>query len=261
MAQELVEAQPQQPVVNDYNIDAFIEKRTEFIEKVNRIMVEGKDFHIIQGRKSMAKGGAEKIASIFGWTATFTKDQDAMEAFNGLKEAGIICFICNLEKGGQQVGQGRGAAVLAKIGGDPNKTLKMAQKSAFIDAVIRASGLSDFYTQDLEDMESGAVSTYPQGKNSQPGEASEATGGIKPSQKQYDLIKSLMEQKGLTKEDLIEAGFVPGTLTGGKDGTASELIDYLFKARGKIAPTGQPVDELPVIEQESVEELAEKIGY
>lgn len=243
MAQELVEAEPQQPVVNDYDIDAFIEKRTEFIEKVNRIMVEGKDFHIIQGRKSMAKGGAEKIASIFGWTATFTKDQDAMEAFAGLKEAGIICFICNLEKANQQVGQGRGAAALAKNGGDPNKTLKMAQKSAFIDAVIRASGLSDFYTQDLEDMEPGVVSTYLQEKNSQPGPASEGREAINPSRKQYELIASLMEQKGITKEDLVEAGFVPGTLTGGKDGTASELIDYLFKAKSKILPNGEPVED------------------
>jgi hypothetical protein len=260
MEQAIVQPEQQAPqVVNDYDIDSFIEKRTEFIEKVNRIMVEGKDFHIIQGRKSMAKGGAEKIASIFGWTATFTKDQDATEAFSTLKDAGIICFICNLEKAGQQVGQGRGAAALAKNGGDPNKTLKMAQKSAFIDAVIRASGLSDFYTQDLEDMEPGVVSNYPQTKNSQPGASSGTIGAVKPSQKQYDLIASLMEQKGITKEDLIDAGFVPGTLTGGKDGTASQMIDYLFKAKSKVKPNGDPVEELPTIEVESLEEMSERI--
>lgn len=33
-----------------------------------------------------------------------------------------------------------------------NKAIKMAQKSAFVDAVIRATGMSDLFTQDLEDM-------------------------------------------------------------------------------------------------------------
>lgn len=33
-----------------------------------------------------------------------------------------------------------------------NKAIKMAQKSAFVDAVIRATGMSDLFTQDVEDM-------------------------------------------------------------------------------------------------------------
>lgn len=131
----------------EFDIDGFLEKRKEFIEKVNSIMLEGKDFHLIQGKKSMAKGGAEKIASIFGWTATFEKDAETMEAFAGLKD--VIAYTCNLTKNLVVVGQGRGASVLSKNNGDPNKTIKMAQKSAFIDAVIRTSGLSDFFTQDL----------------------------------------------------------------------------------------------------------------
>lgn len=32
-----------------------------------------------------------------------------------------------------------------------NKAIKMAQKSAFVDAVIRATGMSDLFTQDIED--------------------------------------------------------------------------------------------------------------
>lgn len=239
--------QSPQAIEREFDIDGFLEKRKEFIEKVNKIMVEGKDYHLIQGRKSMAKGGAEKIASIFGWTAFFTKDAGTIESFSDLK--GIVAFICNLEKNGQPVGQGRGAALLAKNAGDPNKTIKMAQKSAFIDAVIRASGLSDFYTQDLEDMDPNTIS----GQNaSQHGNS----GQIPPSQKQYDLIAKLMAEKGITKEDLIDDGFVPGTLTGGKDGTASELIDYLIKAKPKIDVNGNPYPEiieedLPVIDVDS----------
>ena len=36
-----------------------------------------------------------------------------------------------------------------------NKAIKMAQKSAFVDGVIRATGMSDLFTQDIEDMEDG----------------------------------------------------------------------------------------------------------
>lgn len=211
----------------EFDIDAFIEKRKEFIEKVNQIMVDGKDYHVIQGKKSMAKGGAEKIASIFSWTAEFIKDTDAMEAFTDLK--GVIAFVCDLYKDGVKVGQGRGAAVLGKNANDPNKTIKMAQKSAFIDAVIRASGLSDFYTQDLEDMAPESI----QAQNSSPRQPQQATETIQPSPAQYNLIKTLMEQKGYSKEDLIDQGFVPGTLTGGKEGTASQMIDFLLKAHSK----------------------------
>jgi hypothetical protein len=131
-------------------IDLYLNKRQAFIAKVNTICVEGKDYHIIKGKKSLAKGGAEKIASIFKWSAKFEKDSDSLDML-GVKP-GLVAFRCSLSLLGKFVGEGRGAASLAGNAGDPNKTLKMAQKSAFIDAVLRASGLSDFYTQDLEDM-------------------------------------------------------------------------------------------------------------
>lgn len=68
-------------------------------------------------------------------------------------------------------------------------------------------------------------------------------GSFKPSVAQNNLISKLMEQKGITKEDLIDDGFMPGTLTGGKAGTASEMIDYLLKAKPKIDPNGNPIPE------------------
>lgn len=260
MEQEIIEAEtpqvsmveadhnvPLTPPVNDYDIDAFIEKRKEFIEKVNAIMVEGKDYHVIQGRKSMAKGGSEKIANIFGWTATFEKDQDAMEAFSALKDAGVICFVCNLWKAGVRVGQGRGAAALAKNGGDPNKTLKMAQKSAFVDAVIRASGLSDFYTQDLEHMEPQQVQGYPtptQAPNASQKPAGATTGQAKTaSPKQLDFIRSLMDQKGFKAEDLIDQGFpAPEKMTMSE---AKECLDFLLKTQSRVNPNGDQIEGIP----------------
>lgn len=202
------------PQDNDYDIDGFLAKRSEFITKVNSIMVEKADYHVIQGKKSLAKGGAEKIASIFGWTAEFSKDTDVLEAF---KLDGLIAFNCNLTKFGQRVGQGRGAATLQKNAGDPNKTIKMAQKSAFIDAVLRASGLSDFFTQDLEDM--------PKEQISQPTQTSQKE--VLATEKQLKFIKSLMKEKGIEK--LSDIGFNP--TDNGKFismGFAKEIIEKLL---------------------------------
>lgn len=185
-------------IVNDYDIDGFLAKRTEFIKKVNSIMVEKADYHVIQGKKSLAKGGAEKIASIFGWQAEFTKDGDVIDSF---KIEGLIAYACNLSKVGTFVGQGRGAATLQKNSGDPNKTIKMAQKSAFIDAVLRASGLSDFFTQDLEDMSTQQIESLKPQNNAPEGQWEGAPKSVKPaSVKQLGFIKGLLGQKGIDRE-------------------------------------------------------------
>ena len=150
---------------------------------------------------------------------------------------GLVAFKCTLVNG-EFVGEGRGAASLLKNSNDPNKTLKMAQKSAFIDAVLRASGLSDFFTQDLEDMPREEIG-QPQQVQAKP------IPSDKPSEKQIEFIKTLCKQKGYTKEDILDLGFTK--LTGGKGGTASELIDWLMKAPTKITPNGDPT-----IQQEAV---------
>lgn len=214
------------PIVNEFNIDHWIETRQEFKTKVGTIMVQGFDYHIIKDKKSLSKGGAEKIASIFGWVAEFKKDSEALEMI-GVK--GWIAFVCDLTKNGISVGQGRGAS---KVTDDINKDLKMAQKSAFIDAVLRASGLSDIYTQDLEDMPAENIGSY----QSKPKEYT-AT----PKQKVF--ILKLMTEKGYTLESLADDGIVAGT-------PPSEVIDFLLNAQSKIGSNGT---ELPTIQQEEID--------
>lgn len=223
-------AQEKELVKSDAEIDAYIQLRQDFIKKVNAICVEGKDYHVIQGKKSLAKGGAEKIASIFKWTAKFDKDTESLEMLGDIK--GLVAFKCTLMNG-HFVGEGRGAAMLAKNAGDPNKTLKMAQKSAFIDAVLRASGLSDFFTQDLEDMPKEQI-LQPQYTHG--GEIVEKPVYKAPvrtekpaSAAQINLIKKTLWIKGYTESDLIDQGFEPlakTTMSG-----ARECIDWLFKAK------------------------------
>lgn len=131
-------------------VDALLAKREYFIAQVLPSLKPGQDFYEIKGRKSLAKGGAEKLASIYTLIATFQQDTEVRVMLPDVKN--MVAFICSLLRNGEVVGQGRGADTLARNQNDPNKTIKMAQKRAFIDAVIRTTGLSDLFTQDLEDM-------------------------------------------------------------------------------------------------------------
>lgn len=53
---------------------------------------------------------------------------------------------------------------MKRNGNDPNKTLKLAQKRAYVDAVLRTVGLSDLFTQDLEDMDPDQIKEAPEKK-------------------------------------------------------------------------------------------------
>ncbi|MDP3725686.1 MAG: hypothetical protein Q8R36_00635 [bacterium] len=136
-------------------VDALLEKRRYFIEKILPTLVQGKDFFVIKGRRSLGKAGAEKLASLFQLVAVFWKDIETMESFKTID--GLVAYKCTLTKNGVIVAEGRGAAVLKEHNGCPNTTIKLCEKRAFVSAIIRATGLSDLFSQDLEDMPLSAI--------------------------------------------------------------------------------------------------------
>jgi hypothetical protein len=98
------------------------------------------------------KSGSEKICDYYGLRPTFHADADTWEMIG--RKAGVVCLRCDLmSASGQVVGEGRGCRDVTKDGGDPNKAIKMCEKSAQIDAVLRAGALSDAFTLDLDDEE------------------------------------------------------------------------------------------------------------
>src|ERR671930_449262 len=67
---------------------------------------------------------------------------------------GTFACVCQLlDRQGQVVGQGRGVAELRETSmTSANMAVKLAEKRAYVDAGLRAAGLSQYFTQDLEDM-------------------------------------------------------------------------------------------------------------
>lgn len=130
------------------------------VEKKNRKLLtdyikselkEGTDYGKIVGNKNnLLKPGAEKFLSLMSFTAKFEKDSDTWGML-GSKE-GTVAYVCKIEtKSGKFVGEGRGVCTVAERQSNPNTAVKIAEKRALVDAVLRTFSLSDAFTQDQED--------------------------------------------------------------------------------------------------------------
>lgn len=103
-------------------------------------------------KPSLRKPGAEKICALLGLTPRYPGIGDLEQTIN--REGGRltqIIFHCVLvDTKGHGVGEGVGGRDLG-IDGSLNKSIKMAKKSALIDATLSAGGLSELFTQDFGD--------------------------------------------------------------------------------------------------------------
>lgn len=132
--------------------------RAALMEWIRSALVEGVDYGVIQTRRgpskpSLWKPGAEKICGMLGLTAHYPTLRDYEQAALAGVALEHIILRCELRDGaGRVVAEGVGARSLRQDSGDLNKALKMAEKSAMIDATLRCAGLSEVFTQDLEDM-------------------------------------------------------------------------------------------------------------
>jgi len=137
------------------------ENRAMLMEWVRAAMVEGVDFGCIPTRRgpskpSLWKPGAEKICGMLGVSVHFPTLHDYEQAaLHGVDLQNIIVRCEIKDASGGVVADGIGARSLKQDYGDINKALKMAEKSAHIDATLRMAGLSEVFTQDLEDMAHG----------------------------------------------------------------------------------------------------------
>ena len=108
-------------------------------------------------KPSLWKPGAEKICGMLGLIPRFPNLNEYEKSVLAGNEIKMIILKCELHTGGGFVAaEGTGARRVSQDNGDINKSMKMAEKSAHIDATLRVAGLSELFTQDLEDMSNGA---------------------------------------------------------------------------------------------------------
>jgi hypothetical protein len=148
--------------------------RKALMDWINANLVESVDFgriHVVRKDKcretyctyekqpyhwskpNLFKAGAEKIAGMLGIRADFPALREYERAAIEGREIKNIVLCCDmLDTEGRIIGQGVGARCVADDYGDLNKALKMAKKSAHVDATLSTGGLSESFTQGLEDL-------------------------------------------------------------------------------------------------------------
>jgi hypothetical protein len=132
--------------------------RRALMEWIRDALVEGVDYGRIPTRRgpskpSLWKPGAEKICGMLGVTVHYPTLPDYEQvALHGVQLFHVIIRCEIRDASARVVADGVGARSLKQDAGDLNKALKMAEKSAHIDATLRMAGLSEVFTQDLEDL-------------------------------------------------------------------------------------------------------------
>lgn len=210
-------------VVQDSQLSNFDPaNQVEFAQKAAKalmVVIDATKPLIMQGKRYLYFEHWQTIARFFNTTVgieSTTKDQN-----------GYIAKAVVYDKSGVVIGGAEASCMNDEKNwkGKPDFQLRsMAQTRAMSKAlrsiygfVAVLAGVESTPAEEMADVEiqrqpmvTGEAKTYP------------------PSEKQLGLIQDLMDQKRLTPENLYDDGFDVKSLTGGKEGTASELISYLM---------------------------------
>jgi hypothetical protein len=182
-------------------------------------------------KPSMFKPGAEKVTGMLGLTAHYPTLKDYEQtALSGVAIKHII-LRCELrDASGRVVAEGVGARSLEQDYGDLNKALKMSEKSALIDSTLRAGGLSEVFTQDLEDMQiqddEPPPARQPQRESRSPTAQRSATPSKPITAAQHKKLEALIAETGLDRE-AVRAWFI--ARLDGLDVHMNQVPEDLFK--------------------------------
>jgi hypothetical protein len=200
-------------------------------------------------KPNLFKPGAEKIAGMLGITPDFPALVDYERAAIEGREIKSIVLRCNmLDASDRIIGQGIGARSVLDDYGDLNKALKMAKKSAHVDATLSTGGLSEIFTQGLEDLPAARLdemgttheevahpptpTTYqeaPRAPRPQSPQQSRPSYPVTPGQ--VNLLRVRLDRAGVAESDFL-AHFAVGSVEEFPKNRVDEALEWLKK----IAP-------------------------
>lgn len=162
---EVIEVKPEQGALSvrltKAALQEMAEQRTLLVEFIGSQLVQGidNDYAVIPGTKkrSLLQPGAQKIANIYKLGDRIAKYNEVKDYDAGYFQADYTIEIYDL-RSGTVLGQCEGSCnsfekkyksvAMADV---INTVKKMAQKRAYVGAVIKATALSDSFTQDVEE--------------------------------------------------------------------------------------------------------------
>lgn len=144
------------------NFEQLLQRRAKnritFLSIVKSALTEGVDYCNLpmKGKKALPtllKGGGEVVCQILGLTPRIHIAESTDISLT------MCCELLDENQQVMSVGFGARSYNLDASTGGKNKTTKMAVKSAYLDAVIRAGALSSLFTMDLEDTSDNSSKT------------------------------------------------------------------------------------------------------
>lgn len=150
----------------DAYLAEYWDRRTNFRDWLKSKLVEGIHFGYPPGceprqgikpeqwtaKPSLYKAGAELICNLLDLRVEYEADLVGWQQMGS--RPGTFVYACRLypHGGTELIGEGRGLCWVEYKKMGANAVIKMAMKSALVCAVLSAYGLSDLFTQDLEDI-------------------------------------------------------------------------------------------------------------
>ena len=184
------------------------QRLTELQAFIKSQMVVDEDYGIIPGcsKPSLYKPGAEKLAIIYGFSPRAKIESRVEDWEKGFFHYQVKCELVS-KRTGFIVAEGLGACNSKEKRYRQqdaytlnNTILKMAKKRALVDAVLTATRTSGEFTQDVEDIDVGAVASNG---TRTPDATTPYRAGYKPSSdKQQKAIYAISKSIGMSDEDL-----------------------------------------------------------
>lgn len=154
------------PVISPDDAKQMVE---ELRRLINAILVENKHYQKIKGKDVLLKAGAEELGKFFGLSSRYddlichhveVEDKDGSPKM--VWSASVKCSVENqagrvlAESYGFYSGEERTDRSGKILPQPANTIVKMAQKRAFVGAILTATGTSELFTQDIEDADATA---------------------------------------------------------------------------------------------------------
>lgn len=224
----------------------------EAVAVIKNVLEEGRDYGKINGtnRETLLKAGAERLCIAFGSYPSFEVadteiDHDRLNEHRSGRSYGLYRYVIRckirLRQTDEIIGEGIGSCstleskYISRPRDCENTVLKMAEKRAFVAATLHAFGLSDRFTQDVEDMVE--VVEYEEKPLTNPIEITKRLG---PSDAEGKRISKLCKDAGKTYTEFVCEAWAHGVRT------AKELVDYAEKTLIVAAPEPAPAEPAPV---------------
>lgn len=133
------------------------QNRAALLQWIKDSLVEGVDYGSVQTKRgpskpSLWKSGAEKVCGSLSVIPRFFLETKAPWISDG-KSPEFVIMRCEIhDANGRIIAEGYGARSIKQDNGNWNTCIKMAEKSSLINATLKCGGLSEIFTQDIEDM-------------------------------------------------------------------------------------------------------------